>query len=85
MKAIKIPVAIGTIMGGAQEYAVGRADRRPEMFRRTTNFGRIRQQTNIRALNLKIRKTAKIAPDNGLISAFFGKYMGCDGLRPDLN
>jgi hypothetical protein len=72
-------------MGRTQEYAVGAADQQAEMFRRTTNFGRIRQQTNIPALNLKITRTAEIAPDNRLICVLFGKYMGRDGLRPDLN
>jgi len=85
LKSIKIPIAIGAILGWAQAYAVEGADQQTEMFRRTTESGRIRQQTNIPVSNLKIRKTAEIAPDNGLISAFFGKYMGCDGLRPDLN
>jgi hypothetical protein len=85
LKSIKIPVAIGTIVGWVQEYAVEGADQQAEMFRRTTNFGRTRQQINIQALNLKIRRTAEIAPDNGLISAIFGRYMGRDGLRPALN
>jgi hypothetical protein len=72
-------------MGWVQEYAVEGADQQVQMFRRTTNFGRTRQQINIQALNLKIRRTAEIAPDNGLIRAFFSTYMGRDGLRPALN
>jgi len=55
------------------------------MFRRTTDFDWIREQTNIESLNLKITRTAEIAPDRPLIHVFFGKYVGCNDLRPGLN
>jgi hypothetical protein len=70
LKSIKIPVAIGMIVGWAQGYAVVGAGQQTEMFRRTTKSGLRRQQINIPASNLNIRKTTEIAPDYGLISHF---------------